>query len=1079
MKNIKYSIIFVIALFGVMLFTACDNNIDMSDTQTLIENGYGRISINLTGENITQQSARTILPSTAFDKYVYIFTKEGDENGVEKTPDSNGFFIMEIGNYNVGVQAFVGDTEPYTLAAIGVSEQFRVYSGNNAPVEVFLSSVDTSEKGKLNYTITYPADAAVEITLQKYPELTNIILAPVGVTQANGKTQILELDAGSYLFTILVNKGEFYAGKSEAVHIYSTITTVYTKYFNDNDLITYTPIRNAELIVSAPVKNAMPNTTASDGAVTGGGNFTISPVLWSPEHNSFLGGTVYTATVTLTANSRYTFNGLNSATINGQKATVLNNVGTSVTLSYTFPPTSERLATNIVIKTQPNKMSYTHGDQLDLSGLAVTITYDDATTEDVNAANFTSKNITSNPSNGNHLVRSTHNGQPVTITYGSLPPLTTDNLTVNPKVITFAVDDILSRTYTGNAITPTITVKDGSTTLVLTTDYTVEYADNINAGTATVTITGTGNYAGSTGSKTFNINKANGATVSTPILNASTSASISVNIISLDNGQTVEYSISTTNTVTNWQDSNIFSGLIGGTTYYISARSKEDANHFAGTASAKLQVTTPKGTGEVVGMPTLNASTPTSISVNIISLDNGQTVEYVKNTTNSVPSSGWQDSTIFSGLNPQTTYYIFARSKGNANFNTGTASESLTVTTLPKYTGATVSVPTLNSSTPNSISVNSITLGNGQTVEYARNSTNTAPSSGWQDSVTFNSLTASTTYYIFARSKSNAEYNTGTPSTGLQTTTPSKYTGATVSTPTLNSRTNSSITINAVTAPNNGQTVEYAINTTYSVPSMGWQDGTTFSGLTTGNYYYIYARSKENATYSAGAASSYLQAKVPTGNSQADAIPLTASVWTDGNVPTDGVQWFSFTATASTQYIHISNFDSYLYVGVRNSSGAMVEDRTFISYGGCISRNLTIGQIYYIEITPYSYSNGGTYKIAFNTTSIPPGTGAVTTLNANIWANGNVSDYEGQWFSFIATAATQYIHISSDTGYKYFGVHDSNGTMIGDRQLVAYGGGYISRNLIVGQVYYVGVTPYFGYGGTYRISFNASSTPPN
>ena len=80
------------------------------------------------------------------------------------------------------------------------------------------------------------------------------------------------------------------------------------------------------------------------------------------------------------------------------------------------------------------------------------------------------------------------------------------NVTVNPKVITFAIDPIHAQTYTGSAIRPVVTVRDGSATLTLTTDYTVAYTDNINVGTATVTISGTGNYKGSSGSGIFTIN---------------------------------------------------------------------------------------------------------------------------------------------------------------------------------------------------------------------------------------------------------------------------------------------------------------------------------------------------------------------------------------------------------------------------------------------------------------------------------------------------------------------------------------------------------------------------------------------
>ena len=53
-----------------------------------------------------------------------------------------------------------------------------------------------------------------------------------------------------------------------------------------------------------------------------------------------------------------------------------------------------------------------------------------------------------------------------------------------------------SYTYDGKAKKPTVTVKDGSKTLVQNTDYIVSYSKNINAGMAKVKITGKGNYEG-------------------------------------------------------------------------------------------------------------------------------------------------------------------------------------------------------------------------------------------------------------------------------------------------------------------------------------------------------------------------------------------------------------------------------------------------------------------------------------------------------------------------------------------------------------------------------------------------------
>jgi len=234
MKTMKYSMTFGIALVCAMLFTVCDNISEQQEILTSVENGYGRISISLTGE----EAARTVFPSTVFDKFVYAFTKVGTTTGVVKVPGNDGFFTLEVGNYTVAVQAYTGNAEPYTLAASGVSAQFSVGSGNNATVVILLSGIDTGEKGELSYKVTYPADAEAVITLQKWPDMNNITLTPNNLTIGEGITETLKLEVGSYLLTALVSKDGHYAGISEAVHINSSLITVYTKDFSDTDLIT-------------------------------------------------------------------------------------------------------------------------------------------------------------------------------------------------------------------------------------------------------------------------------------------------------------------------------------------------------------------------------------------------------------------------------------------------------------------------------------------------------------------------------------------------------------------------------------------------------------------------------------------------------------------------------------------------------------------------------------------------------------------------------------------------------------------------------------------------------------------------
>lgn len=66
------------------------------------------------------------------------------------------------------------------------------------------------------------------------------------------------------------------------------------------------------------------------------------------------------------------------------------------------------------------------------------------------------------------------------------------------------IEAIPPQTHTGIAITPSLVIKDGDITLVKDTDYTVNYSDNINVGTATATVTFINKYSG-TMTKSFEI----------------------------------------------------------------------------------------------------------------------------------------------------------------------------------------------------------------------------------------------------------------------------------------------------------------------------------------------------------------------------------------------------------------------------------------------------------------------------------------------------------------------------------------------------------------------------------------------
>lgn len=84
----------------------------------------------------------------------------------------------------------------------------------------------------------------------------------------------------------------------------------------------------------------------------------------------------------------------------------------------------------------------------------------------------------------------------------------TGTTTVSFKIVKgtskITVSAISNQTFTGTEITPAVSVQEGTKKLTKDVDYKVSYADNINVGTATVTVTGIGSYEG-IARKTFRI----------------------------------------------------------------------------------------------------------------------------------------------------------------------------------------------------------------------------------------------------------------------------------------------------------------------------------------------------------------------------------------------------------------------------------------------------------------------------------------------------------------------------------------------------------------------------------------------
>ena len=107
------------------------------------------------------------------------------------------------------------------------------------------------------------------------------------------------------------------------------------------------------------------------------------------------------------------------------------------------------------------------------------------------------------------------NGHYTAITSETFSPDTSIQVYVGTPAPAGGVKDISNATitglsdkaYTGNAITQSLTVKDGDKTLIYGTDYYLTYLNNVDVGPAAVKVHGKGNYTGTTDYMTFQITK--------------------------------------------------------------------------------------------------------------------------------------------------------------------------------------------------------------------------------------------------------------------------------------------------------------------------------------------------------------------------------------------------------------------------------------------------------------------------------------------------------------------------------------------------------------------------------------------
>ncbi|MCD8191107.1 MAG: S8 family serine peptidase [Clostridiales bacterium] len=152
-----------------------------------------------------------------------------------------------------------------------------------------------------------------------------------------------------------------------------------------------------------------------------------------------------------------------------------------------------------------------------------------------------------------------------------------------------------SYTYDGKTKTPVVTVQDeDGRPLTEDTDFTVSYDDNVNAGTATVTVTGIGNYTG-TVTADFTINKAK-QTVTASVNSSSVVVGKTAQITASAQG-TLSYKSGNTAVATVNNSGKVTAVGAGTATITVTAAATD--NYLAGSATltVTVQFATPTLTG--------------------------------------------------------------------------------------------------------------------------------------------------------------------------------------------------------------------------------------------------------------------------------------------------------------------------------------------------------------------------------------------------------------------------------------------------------------------------------------------------
>ena len=244
--------------------------------------------------------------------------------------------------------------------------------------------------------------------------------------------------------------------------------------------------------------------------------------------------------------------------------------------------------------------------------------------------------------------------------------------------ISAAVVTAANQTYSGSALTPTPTVVLNGTTIP-SSGYDVTYSNNTNAGSATITVTGKGDYTG-TATGTFTINQATGQVTTLPTARSVTYTGSAQYLVTAGSGtgtMQYRYKLSTSSTWSSWSTTRARSTNAG--TYNVQYRAAASADgNYTVSDVGELNVTIAKA-NRTIAFTTAPTSVEIGATITVVATPSAGasdgTITYASSDTSKASVSGNVVTGVALG-----SCTISATISGGSNYNDATTSYSLGVT---------------------------------------------------------------------------------------------------------------------------------------------------------------------------------------------------------------------------------------------------------------------------------------------------------------------------------------------------------------------------------------------------------------